>query len=82
MKTTSTTIADTQEPVHSAVLISQGFCAKKLANKIESGEFVDMAELLPDRLGCSRSFSLEDKGGVPKQISESGSSVSGFTLLL
>ena len=39
---------------------------KKLANKIESGEFVDMAELLPDRLGCTRSLALEDKGGVPK----------------
>ena len=39
---------------------------QKIANKIESGEFLDMAELLLDRLGSFRSLTLEDKGGVPK----------------
>ena len=68
MMTISATIADTREASHSAVPIGQGRppVPKKLANKIESGEFVDMAELLPDRLGCTRSLALEDKGGVPK----------------
>ena len=37
---------------------------QKIANKIESREFVDMTELLLDHLGCSRSISLEDKGKV------------------
>lgn len=39
---------------------------KKLASKIETGEFVDMSELLPDRLGCSRTFTPEDKSGGTK----------------
>ena len=46
-----------------AVFIGQGLppVPKKLASKIESGKFVDMSELLPDRLGCSKTSIPEDK---------------------
>ena len=32
----------------------------KLVSKIEAGEFVDMAELLPDRLGVARNPSRDE----------------------
>ena len=66
--TTNATIADIQEAVHRAISIGQGLppVPKKLVNKIESGEYLDMAELLPDRLGSYRSLTPEDKEGVPK----------------
>ena len=66
--TTNATITDTQAAAHRAISIGQGLppVPKKLVNKIESGEYLDMAELLPDRLGSYRSLTLEDKGGVPK----------------
>ena len=66
--TTNATIADTQEAAHRAISIGQGLppVPKKLVNKIESGEYLDMAELLPDRLRSYRSLTPEDKGGVPK----------------
>ena len=66
--TTNATVTDTPEASHRAVSIGQGLppVPKKLANKIESGEYLDMAELLPDRLGSYRNLTLEDKGGSPK----------------
>ena len=66
--TTNITITDTQEASHRAVSIGQGLppVPKTLTNKIESREYLDMAELLLDRLGSYRSLTLEDKGGVPK----------------
>lgn len=33
---------------------------QKMVTKIKSGEFVGMSELLPDRLGCSKSLTPED----------------------
>lgn len=39
----------------------------KLVSKIEAGEYIDMAELIPDRLGVARSFSNEESGKVAKQ---------------
>ena len=39
----------------------------KLVSKIEAGEFIDMGELIPDRLGVARSFSNEEAGKVAKQ---------------
>ena len=65
--TTNATITDTQEAAHRAISIGQGLppVPKKIVNKIESGEYLDMAELLPDRLGSYRSLTPEDRG-VPK----------------
>ena len=40
----------------------------KLVSKIEAGEFIDMAELLPDRLGVARAVGNEESAGrVAKQ---------------
>ena len=56
-------MADNSSETPYAVFIDQGLppVPKKLASKIESGKFVDMSELLPDRLGCSKTTTSEDK---------------------
>ena len=65
---TTSAIAASSQDTTQAVFIGQGLppVPKKLASKIESGEFVDMSELLPDRLGCSRTLTPEDKSGGTK----------------
>ena len=62
-KVTTVSKADNSLETSQAVFIGQGLppIPKKLASKIESGEFVDMPELLPDRLRCSKTSILEDK---------------------
>ena len=66
--TTTSAIAAISQDTTQTVFIGQGLppVPKKLASKIESGEFVDMLELLPDRLGCSRIITPEDKSGRTK----------------
>ena len=46
----------------------------KLVSKIEAGEYVDMTELLPDRLGICKSTSTDDsfKGSRRKKKALSG----------
>ena len=63
-KVTTVSKADNSLETPHAVFIGQGLplIPKKLASKIESGKFVDMSELLPDRLGCSKTSISEDKG--------------------
>ena len=62
-KVTTVSKADNSLEAPHAVFIGQGLppVPKKLASRIESGEFVDMSELLPDRLGCSKASISEDK---------------------
>ena len=53
------------------VPVGEGFLpvSQKLVSKIESGAFVDMAELLPDRLGNTRVNSDEQGSSRPKKRS-------------
>ena len=62
-KVTTVSKADNSLETPHAVFICQGLppVPKNLASKIESGEFVDMSESLPDRLGCSKTSISEDK---------------------
>ena len=72
--TTNVTITDTKEASQRAVSIGQGLppVPKKLANKIESGEYLNMAELLPNHLGSYRNLTLKDKGGVSLTLEDKG----------
>ena len=56
-------MADNSLETPHAVFIGQGLSPipKKLASKIESGEFAHTSELLPDLLGCSKTSIPEDK---------------------
>ena len=66
--TTTSSIAASSQDTTQAVFIGQGLppIPKKLASKIELGEYVDMSELLPDHLGCLRTLAPEDKSGGTK----------------
>ena len=50
---------------------------KKLVNRIQAGEFVDMAELLPDRMGCTAALFHNEK--VDKLLKSKRRQVSTIT---
>ena len=60
--TINATNPDTQEAFHRTIFIGQGLppVPKILANKIESGEYLDMAEVLLDCLVSYRSLTLQE----------------------
>ena len=49
-----------------------------LVTKIESGEFIDMSQLLPDQLGCTRGQVLDDQSGVLKSKRHLVSNILGW----
>ena len=67
----------------SQVMIGAGLppIPAKLVSKIEAGEFVDMAELLPDRFGIAKSRPGDESARPSKNTSsaQSPQSLSGYS---